>query len=87
MGRWPSAEGAARMDLLRQCVEEGWPLIEITRTHGFDFRTIRKYFPDYRGLPLKEASQLGVQARRTNRSIRQNVLTYQESGHAQVENP
>lgn len=87
MGRWPSAKGAERLALLKQCVEDGWPLIEITRTHGFDYPTIRKYFPDYRGLPLKEASQLGVQARRANAAIRRNPLTYQGTSHAKVENP
>lgn len=34
-----------RIALIRKCLEDGWSMNEIARTHGASKETIRKYFP------------------------------------------
>lgn len=59
-----------KLEVLTQCVQDGWPLIQITRTHKADWRTMRRHFPDYRGMNLREAAKLGALARRTTLALR-----------------
>lgn len=58
------------MATLRACVADGWPLIQIYRTHRIARLTVRRHFPDYRGMPLPEAARLGAYAKRANERIR-----------------
>lgn len=46
----PSKEPAV-LDKVRLAVEDEWPIAEIIETHNISFRTIKKYFPDYKGVP------------------------------------
>lgn len=55
---------AERLAVIQQCVDDGWPLIQIKRTHGAGWDVMRKYFPDYRGMNQKEAAKLGALARK-----------------------
>lgn len=59
-----------RLEQLSQAVEDGWPIKQIVTTYNTSWGTLRKYFPDYRGLDLKHASSLGIHARRMNKQIR-----------------
>lgn len=36
--------------LLKSLVEDGWPLRQITKTHGFNFSTIKRLHPEYTGM-------------------------------------
>lgn len=47
-----------RLELVRQCLEDGWSQIEIYRTHKVAPLTTRRYFPGS-GWTLKEGAQLG----------------------------
>ncbi len=62
-----------RMETLKKCVEDEWPLIQIQRTHNVDWKTMRRHFPDYRGMDQKEAAKLGAQGRRTTLALRRNT--------------
>jgi hypothetical protein len=53
-----------RLALIQQCLDEGWPLIQITKTHGVCWRTMRRHFPEHRGLDRTTSAQLGAAARR-----------------------
>jgi hypothetical protein len=53
-----------RLALVQDCISQGWPLIEIYRTHRVTRQTVARHFPDYRGLPKQEAAVLGAAARR-----------------------
>lgn len=59
-----------RLTLLDQCVEEGWPMREMFRTHGLTRKTVRKYRPDYKGLDRKASSELGHAARKFSMTLR-----------------
>lgn len=47
-----------RLALAKKCLDEGWPFIEITRTHGIGAKTLRRHFPG-QGWTPKEGAQLG----------------------------
>jgi len=59
-----------RLATIKQCVADGWPLIQIKRTHKVTWTTMRRHFPDYRGLDNQEAAKLGATARRTTLALR-----------------
>lgn len=61
---------AERLDIIKQCVADGWPLIQIYRTHKVNWETMRRHFPEYRGLDRREAAKLGATARRTTLALR-----------------
>lgn len=42
------ALSASRMMLLEKLVSERTPLRVLQKEHGFNYKTVRKYFPDYR---------------------------------------
>jgi len=56
--------------LIEKCIEDGWPLIQIQRTHGVSWNTLRRRFPSYRGMGLTDAAKLGATARRTTLALR-----------------
>lgn len=47
-----------RLALAKECLDDGWPYVEITRTHGISGPTLRKYFPG-RGWSVKQGARLG----------------------------
>jgi len=53
-----------RLAVVQQCIADGWPLIQIYKTHRVTRATVLRYFPEYRGIPLQEAARLGAAARR-----------------------
>lgn len=50
------------------CMADGWPLIQIQRTHKVGRLALRGRWPDYKGMPLAEAAALGAAARRLQRA-------------------
>jgi hypothetical protein len=53
-----------RLATLQACVDDGWPIIQITRTHRASWETMRRHFPDYRGMDNREAAKLGAATRK-----------------------
>jgi hypothetical protein len=48
--RGPKPFSPEKIERLRACVDDGWPLREIEETHGVSHRTMKTYFPDYQGM-------------------------------------
>lgn len=60
-----------REELLRGLVEDGWPLRQITATHGFNFSTIKRLHPEYRGMSdPRECGRLSAEVRKTNETMK-----------------
>jgi len=59
--------------LIEKCIEDGWPLIQIQRTHAVSWGTLRRRFPSYRGMALHDAAKLGAAARRTTLTLRKTA--------------
>ena len=57
---------AERLQLVKQCLEDGWSQIEIYRTHKVHTTTIRRHFPGS-GWTAKEGAQLGYQVRKAGK--------------------
>jgi len=55
-----------RKELLERLVEDGWPIREITKTHGFNFYTIKRLHPDYTGMTQVEAGKLSMAIRQVD---------------------
>lgn len=49
---------AARVEQIRPCVQDGWALKEIYRTYGTSSRFVKRWFPDYTGMPAQESGSL-----------------------------
>ena len=47
--RGPKPFSQEKLDLLQACIDDGWPLRQIMETHGVSHRSMKSYFPDYRG--------------------------------------
>lgn len=58
-----------RKAIAEKCLDEGWSYTEITRTHGLDYYTLRKYFPG-RGWTQQQAVEHGVLIRTMNRQLK-----------------
>lgn len=56
-----------RKALLDACVADGWPIRQMTETHGFNFSTIKKHHPGYTGMSHSEAGKLGTTQKEINR--------------------
>lgn len=59
-----------KLALVKDCIDEGWPIIEITRTYGVTRVTVKRHFPEYRGMDMKEASSMGARIMQLNRGAR-----------------
>lgn len=59
-----------RIALLTYCVEDGWPVTEIIATHRISHDTIRKFYPDYRGMPGEDRDAIAALARKLNPMLR-----------------
>lgn len=60
-----------RVELLERLVEDGWPIRQITATHGFNFSTIKRLHPDYTGMsdPV-ECGRLSAEVQRVDDHLR-----------------
>jgi len=65
-----SALAPEKLAVIKDCMKDGWPLIQIERTHNVAWKTMRKHFPDYRGMNKREAAKLGSLGRRTTLALR-----------------
>ena len=63
-----------RCALLATLVEDEWPILQMTLTHGFRHSTVRKYHPDYRGMSPRVAGEIGLAAKTTNALMRKQRL-------------
>jgi hypothetical protein len=71
----PNTLTPERKALLDELVKDGWPLIEMHRTHRFSWDTVRRHHPDYRGMDQTEAAKLGNTARQVTLAIRRRRPT------------
>jgi DNA invertase Pin-like site-specific DNA recombinase len=62
-GRQMSTE---RKALLDAAVADGWPIRQIIATYGIGTSTVKRYYPDYRGMPLADCIVLSHASRRLN---------------------
>lgn len=53
-------EREQRIAQVQACVQDGWPLREIYRTYNTSSRFVKKWFPDYTGLPAQESGSLSM---------------------------
>ena len=60
-----------RVELLDRLVEDGWPIRQITETHGFNFYTIKRLHPDYKGMndPV-ECGRLSYSVQQANEHLK-----------------
>lgn len=58
------ARAAEKLERMRACVEDGWPLREIYRTFNTSSRFVKKWFPEYAGMPAQESGSLSMAIRR-----------------------
>jgi hypothetical protein len=54
-----------RKALFEECLNDGWPFIQIQKTHHVSWVTLNKLFPG-RAMDLKVAAKLGAATRRAN---------------------
>ncbi len=54
-----------RKALFEKCLDEGWPFIQIQKTHNVSWHTLNKLFPG-RSMDNTEAAKLGAAARKAN---------------------
>jgi hypothetical protein len=47
-----------REALLAKLIEDEWPLRQICKTHGFNFYTVKRLYPDYEGMSQVEGGKL-----------------------------
>lgn len=71
-GRKFSPERKALLDSL---VADGWPIRQMVETHGFNFSTIKKHYPEYRGMTQSEAGKLGTAIKNLDRKLPGLALT------------
>lgn len=57
-----------RKALFEECLNDGWPFIQIQKTYNVSWLTLNRLFPG-RGMDLKEAAKLGAATRRANGKI------------------
>lgn len=55
-----------RKALLDAAVADGWPIRQIIATYGIGTSTVKKHYPDYKGMPLAESIVLSHASRRLN---------------------
>jgi transposase len=59
-----AAQEQERAEQIKTCVQEGWPLKEIYRTFNTSARFVKKWFPDYAGMPAQESGSLSMAIQR-----------------------
>lgn len=58
-----------RKKLLDELVADGWPLLQMRRTHGFGPDTVKYHYPDYKGMTLSDAGKLGRQMAKVDEAL------------------
>jgi hypothetical protein len=58
-----------KLALIEKCLDEGWPFVQISRTHNVSWNTLDRHFRG-RGMDLKEAAKLGNVAMKTSVALR-----------------
>jgi len=58
-----------RLELLGKLVADGWPIRQITETHGFNYYTIKKHYPEYKGMTQSEAGKIGMALKHLGRKV------------------
>lgn len=58
-----------REKLLAELVADEWPLRQITKTHGFNFSTIKRLHPGYTGMTQREGGKLSWAIRQANEKM------------------
>lgn len=59
-----------RKQWLDNAVADGWPITQIIETYGIGFATIKKHYPDYKGMDCREAGRLSQLGQQTDRVLR-----------------
>lgn len=62
-----------KLEVIRQCVFDGWPLRQIQETHRVSHGTLKKHFPDYSGISQEEAGAIAGLSKELNRKVSDNV--------------
>lgn len=65
----PRQVSEERMELLHRAVEDGWPIREIMQTHGLDYRTIRKHYPDYVPISRQDLGHLSIAVKTARQAL------------------
>jgi len=58
-----------RKALLDRCVLDGWPIRQIQETYGFNFQTVKKWHPEYKGMCAVDSGILSTSIQRVNRKL------------------
>lgn len=59
-----------REALLATLIEDEWPLRQITKTHGYNFSTIKRLYPDYKGMTQQEGGKLSWAIKQADEKMR-----------------
>jgi transposase len=55
---------AQKIAQVQACVQDGWPLREIYRTYNTGASFVKRWFPDYTGMPAQESGSLSMAIQR-----------------------
>lgn len=55
-----------RKALLAAAIADGWPIRQIIATYGIGTSTVKKHYPDYRGMSREDSIALSHGTRRLN---------------------
>jgi hypothetical protein len=55
---------AAKLELIRTRLEEGWSLNQLKKTYGITWATVNKYFPDRQRMSKNEGGLIAAAHRR-----------------------
>ena len=58
-----------RAELLAKLIEDEWPLRQICKTHGFNFYTVKRLYPDYEGMTQVEGGKLSYAIKAAEKKI------------------
>lgn len=61
----------AKLEAIRQCISDEWPLRQIEETYRVSYRSLKKHFPDYKGMGQREAGAISSASRKLNRKVSQ----------------
>lgn len=58
-----------KLDVIRTCISDGWPLRQIQETYKVSHGTLKKHFPEYEGLGSRDAGSIASASRKLNRKV------------------
>ena len=62
---------SARRELLDSLVADEWPIRQIVGTYGFNFYTVKKWYPDYVGMSQVEGGRISKAMKHVDEKMRQ----------------